>query len=100
MGSSGFNSSQSSNSSNPVRTGALYNSEIDRQQQAIAGTFDKIQRQILGCDEFSSGQLNQELTVSRARLAYARMAATEAWKEVGAELPSRKDESFMNLSKA
>ena len=100
MGSPGFNFGHSSQSSNPVRTGALFNASADKHQANIADTENKIQRQILGCDEFSASDLRQDLTVSKARLAYARMAATEAWQQVGADLVSRRDENFINLSKA
>jgi len=100
MGSPGFKSGHSSSSANPVRSGALFNASADKQQANIAGTENKFQRQILGCDEFSASDLRQDLTVSKARLAYARMAATEAWQQVGADIASRRDESYMNLSKA
>jgi hypothetical protein len=100
MGSPGSKFGQNSGGSNPVLSGALFNASADKLQTKIAGTEVKFQRQILGCDEFSASDLRQDLTVSKARLAYARMAANEAWQQVGADLASRRDESYMNLSKA
>jgi len=100
MGSPGFKSGHSSSSANPVRSGALFNASADKHQADIAGIENNIHRQILGYDEFSAPDLNQKLTVSKVGLAYARMAATEAWQQVGAGLALRRDKSYMNLSKA
>jgi hypothetical protein len=100
MPSGSSNPGTSNTSSNPVRSSAHFNALSDKLQANIVDIENNFQREILGSDQFSSSKLRQDITETKTRLAYARMAADNAWQELGAEIKSRNNSDFMNLSKA
>ncbi len=100
MATPGLSSERFNDGSNPVISASNFNASADKHQGVISGTDNKFQRQILGTDEFTPAELRNDLTRATASLSYSRMASTEAWKEIGAEMASRRNNEFVNLAKA